>query len=435
MPQCKKKCETDVSFCNEKTGRCNKIKISKKKSPSKPGEKACKNTCPVGSECNRQTGRCNKKKVVSKPGEKTCRKTCPDGSECNRQTGRCKKSPAKVKSPASDMIYHPFYKRYVKISSDENCGKSRASISRYGDPKLQQFCDLLPLKNIKYILGPINYSEYNYNGKNICIFGEKHTFKKMPKCPYSSTNTVYFHNFLQTVLNTNKDTFYDFFIETQYKNYRNPYVADVYSENFFLYHLYNVFRGCLLLEKSCPYNNLRAHYLDTRGSIMPFFRDIVNEIYASKSKTAGKDKITIDEFKRLVITAIKSDPILRKELDKSSLGKEIENFAISEINNHKPSVFTDDFLFLSMFVMDIYTLARIFRKFARVPYNNFPIDVSNVIIYVGDHHALNYEKFMENYLGIKPIIKTRKPGMGFNCLNTNQCLSISGFKRKSALFS
>ena len=285
---------------------------------------------------------------------------------------------------------------------------------------------MLPLDKIKYILGPQNYSEYDYNGINICIFGENHQLRMHGKCQFSKNDTVYFHNFLQTVLEANKDKFYDFFVELPYTNADLPAQPWVHKINFSLHYIADAFRGCLSLEKMCRYNNLRAHYSDPRDFVLPLFKKIADTNHIPPN-------YDIHMFKKSVVTILKSNIILRKELRKSYLGKEIEKFARSEIEREYANItgdFVDDVISVCTPIMDAYALARMFRKFK--PSSDKPSEMSNIIVYAGDIHSKNYERFIEKYLGLKPKIKTRQK---YDDALKSSCLNVSKFKHASSLFS
>ena len=419
----------------------------------------CKKTCPPGSICNQTTGRCNKikksrvstkkaasikksrvstKKAASPSGKKVCKKTCPPGSICNQTTGRCNKI---KKSRAQDIlqthlrsdqintaIQHPFYKRAIKFNSKENCDKDRLSIKSFKSPMLGNLCDFLPLKNIKYILGPVNYSEYEYNGKNICIFGEVHGLYSYDTCAKSKDDTVYFHNFLQTLLISNPRTFYDFFLETDYKNKNKPIGRKLMElHSFSLYYLEEFLKDCLSFVKNCPYKNLRAHYADPRDTIIPAHENL-EDLYYDRST----HEIDIESFKKDIILRLKSHKLLLKELGKSYLGGEILQFCIDRVGKiHKKGAHNSYELavYIGTLIMDAYLLARVFRKFKKS--TDKPEELSNIIIYAGDFHAEAYDEFMESILGLKPKIKTRTEITTIE----SSCLDVSKFKHKSVLFN
>ena len=327
-------------------------------------------------------------------------------------------------------IQHPFYKRAIKFNSKENCDKDRLSIKYFKNPVLENLCDFLPLKNIKYILGPINYSEYEYNGKNICIFGEIHKLYRYDTCAKSKDDTVYFHNFLQTLLISNPHTFYDFFLETGYKNKNEPITGKRKEYEFSFYYLDEFLKDCLSFVKNCPYKNLRAHYTDTRATIIPAHNVIVDMYYNASST----QEIDIEYFKKDIISLLKSDKLLLKELGKSYLGDEILQFCIDrvrKIHNIGGAITAAVAILIGTVIMDAYLLARVFRKFKKS--TDKPEELSNIIIYAGDYHAQAYDEFMESILGLKPKIKTRTPDEIM--ANKSSCLDVSKFKHKSVLFN
>ena len=101
------------------------------------------------------------------------------------------------------------------------------------------------------------------------------------------------------------------------------------------------------------------------------------------------------------------------------------------IRNRASHTININFLDIFTIIMDIYTLARMFRTF-NIGNKNMPVSPKNIIIYVGDYHADIYNDFFMNYLALyTPITLTIDIKY-----NTTSCLHLSPEdKRKSVLFN
>ena len=79
--------------------------------------------------------------------------------------------------PESNSVFNPYYNKYIPANGIENCGVERPSLKRFvtGQSNIafaNSYCDVLPLKDIRYIVGPVSYREFRYGKYNIGIFGE-----------------------------------------------------------------------------------------------------------------------------------------------------------------------------------------------------------------------------------------------------------------------
>ena len=470
--ECKKVCP-EGSACNRSTGRCKKVRMSSKKTSSK---KECKKVCPDGSICNGATGRCNKVKVTKVKAKvsskkaspkklsskklgsfKECKQVCPHGSECNHATGRCRKTyiskpskskqyfsiysrKAKDKSSPKNTVFHPHYDRDIDVDSEYNCGMYRSSIN-YHHSSLrdieENICDILPPSDIKYVLGPVNYSEYKYKNKIISIFGELHGLEDAEEKCLHKKGTVTFANFLSSLVLNNRDKFYDFFVEVQYENKKqNPPKEPIPHWAHALYLIEQTFEKCLRpgAKSTCPYKNLRAHYVDIRRPDIFPYRQVAS--------------LPIIKQVEKMFKIIDSNQLMQKELAKSYLKKEILDYIFRELRMFevkclKSSEFEREqehrMPYTGVLLMDTYALARIFRKFKES--KTMPSEPTNIIIYAGDAHATNYEDFLETQLGLTPIIKTRRKSKKSKYdqwddgSTFSPCLNVSSFRGKSLLFN
>jgi hypothetical protein len=231
-----------------------------------------------------------------------------------------------------------------------------------------------------------------------------------------------------------EDVLYDFYFEVDYIN--KNIKENKYSKNSILARIRADFTNCLSLEKNCEYENLRAHYCDFRSkfpviyefeflklhSFLSDYQYNDGEIDISKYESIN-DPITYFKKHNEMVEKFLKDDIIQKELSKSIYREEILMFisivdkintkTILEFIDKNKKLFDDgiftrhnskDYLkYLNYYnllygvVMDIYTLARMFKIFG-----NDSI-AENIIFYGGDHHCNLYRKFLA-FIGAKKTI-------------------------------
>jgi hypothetical protein len=377
----------------------------------------CKKPCGA-KICNPKTGRCVKKS--GRIGKKIS--ACDTDKIRNPLTGRCVKKSGRIgKNLLSETIYHPFYKRNIGITSHENCGATRGSIFNYGEKSrevMASICDIIPLSKIRQILGPISYTEYKYGDSTISVFGEFHTIQNYKKC--LKKTTVSFGNFIQVLLLSNPSKTYDLYIETTYIYSKAPARMPSSQNNFGIHTTEKDFQECLRVDKRlCPFDNLRAHYIDIRDHVFSENFEILVELYhKSPFNLAGEEfcDMILDE----IYDIIKENPLVQKELSKSYLGKDIKKFVIKEFRKRdtdSPKTF-GELMRVASLVMDIYTLSRMFRNFADTTMNK------NIIIYAGDAHSRFYREFLEKKLGLIPTVSIK---------GETSCLHLTADDKKRSL--
>ena len=443
--------------CVSKTGKIGKSLLLPKEAINvKRKDKRCEDgkiLNPVSNRCVSKTGKIGKSLLLSSPkksaSHKSPRRTttkalkCPYGKMFNPKTGKCinilkkerkhktpsppvKKTPVK-KTPVKKTVFNPYYRKDFEISSPENCDMGRPSISTLAQDIKNvagEFCDVLPVNDVQYILGPHSYSEYKYNGKNICIFGEYHTsltkFKPADTRYLTKANTLTMAGFLASLFTENKDIFYDFFLEIDYVNSTATMRRRVWEviRNANMFMLERAFYSCLLPKAQCPYKNIRAHYIDTRKKISPAYNNIIFNLDVELPPE-------VEKFDPYILFY---QPIVLKELKKSYFGLKIFEFITKKFSELSITL-QDNIRVLRMrqqgLLMDIYTLSRIFKKFAP---GKGPSEPENIIIYAGDLHSELYREFMETELGLKPIIKISDPDKYF--IDTTELRARSSLFRK-----
>ena len=240
-------------------------------------------------------------------------------------------------------------------------------------------------------------------------------------------------------------------------------------------------KGCLELEKKCQYPNIRFHNTDIRKvrNNLPFIvilSQVINQLYYnieeknlemyknhiilvldilmihykkdvkeySKIKTHEQlleylmeiyskfkfskqyNHISDEEVKSILIKNLLESlkKIDLKIISYYHILKLMSNIPLSKFPNEQTikniNILSDNFQLLMAPLMDTYLLARIFRKFKKVEYQNSN-QPENIIIYVGNYHANIYRNILDK-LNFKTQFST----------NSNEgefCVNISNLKQ------
>jgi hypothetical protein len=153
-----------------------------------------------------------------------------------------------------------------------------------------------------------------------------------------------------------------------------------------------------------------------------------------------QSSIVKKEFSRTILPKNVLQDFLEKEITIRALGiREIFRTYLTSWDT--PNVNLDDIMrgisatvLLNAYVMDMYTISRMFKKFKNV--ENQPERPRNIILYAGDAHSTVCRKFLDQ-LGFQTINKTA--GVNYNTLDNNKygrnspaynnCVDISVFKQ------
>jgi hypothetical protein len=292
--------------------------------------------------------------------------------------------------------------------------------------------------NIKMmeIYGPKFYIEYELGDVKFFLFDENHA---SPVHKKENEGEKTFTEFLKNLIVNNQDKFYDVYTEIGYKKESEIKYG---SRSFMLRSIYKEFHNCLKIRKNCQYKNLRMHYCDFRKYYGKFFGDyeykqvykyLIKKDYILDELNLERYESFHDRYKyyekhfQFIKEMIKTNEILQKELSKSIFSKEIIEFIHNNMNKERIEFFRFTVrhhkLFRKMIIrkskypllikfythyvslysclMDVYTLARMFKIFSS------PIgdDIAeNILFYGGAHHAKKYGEFLE-FIGAKKIIE------------------------------
>ena len=317
---------------------------------------------------------------------------------------------------------------------------------------------------VKYIGGPISLSYHRKDGKQIYIFGEYH-YPDIDCPPQAEIMKV--EDYLYEVLK-NTDVFLDIYFEldppegrgSSYENYDNKYR---------LICLFFKFKECI--ASATRFDDIcrlaRIHYTDYRhirkksSRITNFYLSLSDYTgYPNIDKLFSESSIEVlnilsmrngeDEYVNLFLGMIRENYYLVKELDKSLLKNDIEFFTMIKIksiikerknlitdisniilglyeqyklgivtwvliNNIKNSVSLLKTYIIGIIAkeMDLYLLARVFRKFDITrpyakpnqkddKYTDQPVEPHNIVIYAGDLHSYNCREFL-SYIGFEEV--------------------------------
>lgn len=265
-----------------------------------------------------------------------------------------------IDSPLEGSIYNPYYDKNVSIYGLENCGDKRQSLERFDFPSSKLFssmtCDVLPLKDIKTIVGPIDYTEWKIGDKNIGIFGENHIIQQRDLRKMNWKNTTCFSSFLTSLVTQRSDVFFDFFYELYMSDEDKYYNRDTIflnkgeennNSDIAIFEIIDIeFKKCLTYNKNCPYKNLRAHYSDYRKNIVgsttnlwyiydelleKYYRDmeLPKDVKKSRHKIFDEyrdPKILLEYINSGIKVFLDSDKKINKQLDNNIYKKEIKEF-------------------------------------------------------------------------------------------------------------
>lgn len=291
--------------------------------------------------------------------------------------------------------------------------------------------------NIKYIIGPCAFYEFEYDNRRFYIFGETHNKLSLENINCSSDmkpeNTVLFATLIKSLAkyyqSRNINRTIDLFIENTptklkeglSKNLYIPpnYITNSESLSSIICELYN------FIDIDTKYNdndilkrNLRIQNIDIRYFYVNFFdpnileqftkttnlkelKDKIKEIIL-KSPTIEKQLINIkdDEIKKIIIETILQE-IDDIDFNMFGLPKSIDlgiQSVLLKINKLILGVY-----FTS--VMDIYAIGRMFRKFDIEDNEITPFfkgTASDNFYYCGNAHAKKLKTVIDNIMKVYP---------------------------------
>jgi hypothetical protein len=257
-------------------------------------------------------------------------------------------------------------------------------------------CRDLPLEQVRFILGPCVFYEFELGGRKIYIFGEVHekvsrdSHRMLPR-GVNRYNSLSFQAFVHSLATQNPTKTYDFMFENGYFNF---ILEDVRRKDRLISPIMNQiteeFRNCIdpVQRRNCTYKNLRTHYVDFRrifwrrhssGDLLPKeIRERINKFLTTPGKVLKQ------------INAINDQRIRKSFVD----------FFIDFVANRPVDAGLE-----AVAIMDVYAMARILRDFDSKKKNgvsSFQGTAQNVIYYSGAAHTETFVRFLTDYLKLKP---------------------------------
>jgi len=306
----------------------------------------------------------------------------------------------------------------------------------------------------KYLSGPVSLYYLKKNDKQIFLFGDEHSELEYGCTQKKSINLI---EFLDLIF-LNSDKKIDFLVESRYY-YIEPKAKieeelDLYITNLIHYYIK---KGCFLRDKkkcSENYPNTRFHSVDYRFSHLcksaKYIDDNLRELLylVNDSHSSDKKFLIFRKFEKIMKkmknmdTYEKLEKLINKSFNCKKLKKQVNNCEISvknKILKYKRDVMIENnklyknnynysfnklnemylqkntlfsysitTMYLSILfniiidaqiiIMDIYCLARLFKKFKNNDEQNM---MNNVIIYAGALHIENYFLFLTKYMNYK----------------------------------
>lgn len=315
-----------------------------------------------------------------------------------------------------------------------------------------------PEKPIKFITGPgqITRLKHPTLPQDIYLFGENDHSNKSG-CTIKENSTQIEDYLIKLFSSTTK--FIDIYIEFQIElNQFNSKNCDLMSEENTLCDIYKFFRKCITSDsKTCKYP-IRLHPIDvrntrkdTRTKTYQMLIDIWKikgsplnlKVFIKKYKTIIYNiRIINIKSQQYIIDSIFENKTISKEIKRSTLSLEqiykalkcpkiwnnIKNKSYIMIKicrwlDHKSDSLTErdifDFSYYLRTIfslhMDIYTLARMFKKF-NITYDHHPPKPLNIIYYAGTTHTKNM-LFMLQELGFNTTEKSIPVTSTLSCTN------------------
>ena len=280
----------------------------------------------------------------------------------------------------------------------------------------------------KLIAGPRSLS-LHYNKQyqlTVYTFGERHADTN--DCPTTPTFTP-IEDFLQRQIATTS-AFIDMYVELP--TFEGQGIDYIEKTGVFYYgtigRIAKKLKECLVphtrANRLC--NLVRLHYIDIRKGEKPtnplsLLRPCLRnktciKLHMDTIRKLGHENI--DVYRKFLLDQITLNPPLLKELNKSFLKDEILKFGTQQLLQYGMNIrdtlrenissFNYQAIYniiagLNGYLIDMYTLSRIFKKFNVENDNiNQPTSPHNIIIYTGEFHSGNYRKFLES-IGSKEI--------------------------------
>jgi hypothetical protein len=285
-------------------------------------------------------------------------------------------------------------------------------------------CNLLGVKNQNYEVQNWLYDLAKTSTECLDIFVEDFYWKKIQPDlispvkgkPLYDFNTLMGKGYYTAPLDAVRDKFKNFGSSTTRYHYTdNRFMKNDYEDPLFKW--YYKFRPQNLgpgqikklkkIEKKYPLEKILNFAIGLNRKYRIFYYDYINELYdlveLDPEYDEDQEKLKFDlidkQFSKL-------DPIINKTKFQNCFVKICLTDDDGEMIEDRSEVFIK-------FIMDIYTLPRIFSKFNEKKMNRGPElcrkdnEIKNVIVYTGGAHSVFYFRFIKEYFNINPEIDIR----------------------------
>ena len=318
-----------------------------------------------------------------------------------------------------------------------------------------------------YSLTDVEVIESTKYDMKLLLLGDSHTYNH--GCPKKSDDVL---TFIEKQINT-ATCFVDLYLEVPYIFKENKDKNPIRVSETWMAKVHEKYWDCFTWSKKyCDQPNLRAHYVDLRKVPNDKYFEVTKIIvglyfkhpityYNIDIKRILNDEQTKKIFKN-ADTVIKHIDSL---VDKTKVKKQIQNIKYPEVkkaiekyqqtwsrpdklsNPEKISwpniekilkgkatrqLINDMYYTLATLpatLMDLYTVARMFRNFQDTP-DKYSLPAKNIIVFAGSFHTHRYRNFLMNELGFKlsfqQLAKTAnwQPGRGQKKAG-NLCVDVS----------
>ncbi len=295
-------------------------------------------------------------------------------------------------------------------------------------------------EDIKYIIGPCSFFEFEYNGRRFYIFGEQHNklVDTNIKCSENQTeeNTVLFVTLVKSLAKyykeNNIDRTIDLFLENSLQNFKEgdyeglqispDFLGSSDSFNSIVCNLYEFIENNLKFEKNNELKDkLRVQNVDIRN----LYYNINDEI--SRNLFLQKDNINFENLKSKIKKIITESEIIKKQLSKIEdegiktiiTDAILEQIDLSDFTSYKQipkfinNIITKKYIELNSYLigklasslMDIYAISRMFRDFdidetEITPY--FKGTATDIFYYCGVAHSEKLKNVINKIMSTYP---------------------------------
>jgi hypothetical protein len=315
-----------------------------------------------------------------------------------------------------------------------------------------------------YSLTEVEVIESTKYGMKLLLLGDSHTYNH--GCPKKSDDVV---TFIEKQVDI-ATCFIDLYLEVPYIWEKKG--APIELADTWMAKLHERFWDCFTWSKHCHHANLRAHYVDLRNvpndkylAVEKIIVGIYYKIPISVYRDSINSILNDNQTKKIFQNSNSVIKHINSVIDKTKINKQIQNVKDPKVKKviekykkiwEAPGRLTnpgliswaniektlkgkatrrliEDLYFtlatLPATLMDLYTIARMFRDFKDTP-DKYSLPAKNIIVFAGAFHTQRYRDLLVKELGFKitfqQFAKTRQwtPGRGHKKAG-NLCVDVS----------